>query len=304
MHGNSLRRAFAAVAAVAALTGVAACGSGGGSGDGGGLFNGGKKSESPQKSESGDSTVAMSLTALQRVEEKTDQANSAKVTGSMDVGESKMTMDGEIDWRDGLLGNLAMEQTGGVLDQAGGDGKMLARYTKDVMYVNMGPSFSVQTGGKNWISYDYDDLADLAGPSGAVLKDQIQNNTPTQSVKLLLASPDVKKVGTERVGDEDTTHYSGTIDVADFTEKSSKTLTQEELDTFKKQLEQNGTTTERIDVWVNSDDLLVKKVESADTAQGAMEFTAYYSDYGVDVEVETPAPSDTVDFTTLMNQGT
>ncbi|GAB2619068.1 lipoprotein [Streptomyces capparidis] len=313
MNGNSLRRAFVALAAVAALTGgVAACGSDGGSDDKGGSSSNPfapKEKETPQgggesgePGGSGRSSAALSVQALQRAQTRTEQAHSSRVSGSQELGGVETTMDGAIDWSDGLVGNLTIEQRGGDLEQLGGDGKMLARYTPDVMYVNMGPAFSAQTGGKSWISYDYDALAAVAGPSGAVLKDQIQNNTPTKSVKLLLASPDVQKVGTERIGGEETTHYSGTIDVAEFTEQSSESLTEAELEQFKKDLEANGITTERIDVWVNGDDLLVKKVETADTAQGKLTSTVHYSDYGTKVDVETPPSSDVMDFQDLMNQ--
>ena len=71
---------------------------------------------------------------------------------------------------------------------------------------------------------------------------------------------------------------------------------------FKDQLEAAGITTEQIDLWVNEDDLLVKKVEKADTANGAMEFVANYSEYGVDVQVEVPPESDTLDFQDAMGQ--
>jgi hypothetical protein len=163
----------------------------------------------------------------------------------------------------------------------------------------MGDKFAEQSGGKHWIKYAYDDLADLAGGSGAYLKDQMQNTTPNQSVKLLLASGDVKKVGEEKVRGENTTHYSGTVDVADLAGKSSS-LSEDQLADLKRQLQQAGVTTETVDIWVNDEDLLVKKVEEGELATGSMSSTAYYSDYGVDVSTEEPSASDTADFKDLM----
>ncbi len=49
----------------------------------------------------------------------------------------------------------------------------------------------------------------------------MQNSSPNQSVKLLLASGDVKKVGDETVRGEKTTHYAGTVNVTDLAAKSS-----------------------------------------------------------------------------------
>ena len=64
-------------------------------------------------------------------------------------------------------------------------------------------------------------------------------------------------------------------------------------------------TTETIDIWVNDDNLLVKKAEKGELATGSMSSTAYYSDYGVKVSVEEPAAGDTADFKDLMqNQPT
>ncbi|KRV50794.1 hypothetical protein AQ490_13570 [Wenjunlia vitaminophila] len=302
MHRKDVRRACAALAAAAALTGLAACGS---DSDGKGQ-NPFQKTEQTTGSEapSGKSATTMSIAALQRVEAATEDKESAKVSGSMEMGTQKMTMDGAIDWADGLLGNLTIEQQGGTAAGVGTDGKMLARYTRGAMYLNMGPTVANQIGGKSWIKYDYANLAEMNGASGAVMQDQLQSQSPTKSVKLLLASPDVKKVGTEQIGGEETTHYSGTIDVADFTEQASENVSAEELEQFRKELEQNGVTTETIDVWINDEDLMVKKVEKADTAQGKMLFTANYSEYGVDVDVEIPPASETADFRDLMQQQT
>ena len=41
-------------------------------------------------------------------------------------------------------------------------------------------------------------------------------------------------------------------------------------------------------MWVDGDDLLVKKRETAKGANGDLDSTAYYSDYGTEVSVEAP----------------
>jgi len=180
-----------------------------------------------------------------------------------------------------------------------GSTSMEARYLPDAYYAKMGEKFAQQAGGKHWIRYGYDDLAKLGGGSGAYLKDQMQNTTPNQSVKLLLASGDVKKVGDEQVRGESTTHYSGTVNVADLATKNSN-LTESQIAGLKKQLTQAGVTTETVDIWVNGDDLLVKKVEKGELKTGTMSSTAYYSDYGVKVSAEEPPAGDTADFKDLM----
>jgi hypothetical protein len=185
-----------------------------------------------------------------------------------------------------------------------GSTSMQARYLPDAYYAKMSDKFAEQAGGKHWIKYAYDDLAKFGGGSGAYLKDQMQNTTPNQSVKLLLASGDVKKVGEETVRGESTTHYSGMVDVANLATKGSN-LTASQLADLKKQLTQAGVSTEKVDIWVNGDDLLVKKVEKGELSTGTMSSTAYYSDYGVKVSATEPPAGDTADFKDLLkSQGT
>ncbi|TVZ77097.1 hypothetical protein [Streptomyces sp. BK340] len=291
MKSTTVRRVTLSVAVVTALTGVAACGS-----------QSGKDDKTVGKSV----THVSPLAALLSAEKSTDKAESAKVRSSTTLGDTmSMTADGALAWGDGLKGNLTINYTGGKMAEAmrkAGTTSMEARYLPDAYYAKMSEKFAAQFGGKHWIKYAYDDLAKLGGSSGAYLKDQMQNTTPNQSVKLLLASGDVKKVGQEKVSGVDATHYSGKVDVADLAGKNSH-LTADQLAGLKKQLSQAGVTTETIDIWVDGQDLLVKKVEKADMATGTMTSTAYYSDYGVKVAAEAPPAADTKDFTELMKAG-
>ncbi|MDQ1028653.1 hypothetical protein QF035_006235 [Streptomyces umbrinus] len=301
MKSTAVRRATVSIVMAAALTGVAACSGsdsdGGSGGSSGGSSGGGDKAAGKAK------TQANPIAALRSVEKSTDKADSAKVESTTTMGTiMSMEADGALGWADGLTGTLTITYTGGTMaDQMRqlGTTSMEARYLPDAYYAKMGDKFAEQSGGKHWIKYAYDDLADLAGGSGAYMKDQMQNTTPNQSVKLLLASGDVKKVGEEKVRGENTTHYSGTVDVADLAGESSN-LTADQLADMKRQLEQAGVTTETIDIWVNDEDLLVKKVEKGELATGSMSSTAFYSDYGVKVSTEEPPAGDTADFKDLM----
>ncbi|MEU5599085.1 hypothetical protein [Streptomyces sp. NPDC020298] len=289
MKSTTVRRVTLSVAVLTALTGVAACGNDDGkSGDKAG----------------GDGVTHLSpVAALLSAEKSTDKADSAKVRSTTSIGGMmSMKADGALSWGDGLRGDLTITYTGGQMADAmrkAGTTSMEARYLPDAYYAKMSEKFAAQFGGKHWIKYAYDDLAKLAGGSGAYLKDQMQNTTPNQSVKMLLASGDVKKVGEEKVAGVRTTHYSGTVNVADLAGKSSN-LSASQLADLKKQLKQAGVTTDTVDIWVNDQDLLVKKVEKADMATGPMTSTAYYTDYGVKVSAEEPPASDTKDFKDLM----
>ncbi|MFF7752923.1 hypothetical protein ACFZCP_27600 [Streptomyces sp. NPDC007971] len=291
MKNTTVRRVALSAVVVTTLTGLAACGS--------------------QDAGKGDKAVGRSVThvsplaALLSADKSTDKAESAKVRSTTSIGDAmSMTANGALAWGQGLRGNLTITYTGGQMAEAmrkAGSSSMEARYLPDAYYARMSEKFAQQFG-KHWIRYAYDDLAKLGGSSGAYLKDQLQNTTPNQSVKLLLASGDVKKVGQEKVSGAEATHYSGTVDVARLAGKNSH-LTADQLAGLKKQLSQAGVSTETIDIWVDGQDLLVKKVEKADMANGTMTSTAYYSDYGVKVTAEAPPAGDTKDFTDLAKSG-
>lgn len=295
MKSTTVRRVTLSIALVSALTGVAACSSGS-SGDSGGS---GKDDKAAHKG----TTRVSPIAALQSAEKSTDGADSAKIESTTTMGTlMSMKSDGVMTWGDGITGNMTITYTGGTMAETmrkTGSTSMEARYLTDAYYAKMGDTFAQQVGGKHWIRYAYDDLAKLAGGSGALLKDQMQNNSPNQSVKLLLASGDVKKVGEETVRGEKATHYAGTVDVSDLAAKSSH-LTASQLADLKKQFTQAGVTTEDIDIWVNGDDLLVKAASKGQLTTGTMSSTTYYSDYGVKVSTQVPPASDTADFKDLL----
>ncbi|WLQ50297.1 LppX_LprAFG lipoprotein [Streptomyces poriferorum] len=296
MRTSTVRRVGLAVAVAAALTSVGACG---GSDDG---------STSKARGKDAGSGVVKTdaIAALLDVQKKTGAASSAKVEGTMTVGSAmSMKQSGALDWSDGVSGSMEITYTGGAMadtmKKSGGNGTMQARYFKDGYAADMGEAMARQTGGKRWISYSYEDLAALGGASGAAMKDQMQNTTPDQGVKSLLASGDVKEVGKEQVRGVRTTHYSGTVDVAELTAKTSK-LDADQLAALKKQLNDAGITTETVDIWVDENDLLVKKSERGQMKTGELNTTMFYSDYGTKVSVQRPPAGETIGFKELFQQ--
>ncbi|MET8244650.1 hypothetical protein ABZV31_09670 [Streptomyces sp. NPDC005202] len=291
MKSTTVRRVTLSIAAATALTGVAACSSSG-SGEGDGAAGQGATRVSP-------------ISALRSAEQSTDRADSAKVVSTTTIG-TLMSMEahGTLAWGHGLTGTLTLTYTGGSLADTMrrlDSSSMQARYLPDAYYARMGDRFARQADGKHWLRYGYDDLATLAGGSGAYLKEQMQNTTPNQSVKLLLASGDVKKVGEATVAGQHTTHYAGTVNVDDLAAENSH-LTRNQLDQLRKQLTQAGVSTETVDIWVNDQNLLVKQVSQAQMAMGRMTQTAYYTHYGVKVSAQQPPASDTEDFKDLLKK--
>ncbi|MEU0394945.1 hypothetical protein ABZ208_19625 [Streptomyces sp. NPDC006208] len=295
MNTKTVRHMYVTAAVAVAFASITSCNGSGG--------------EQDSKQDRGAGVVKVDpIAALRSVQAKTKGADSARVEGTTVMGDAmSMKQSGAIAWTDGLTGTIEITYTGGTmadsLKQAGVNGPIEARYFKEGYVVNMGAATAQQSGGKHWISYDYDDLAEVAGAAGEVMKDQLQNTTPDQGVKSLLASGDVKKVGREDVRGVTATHYSGTVDVAELSAKNSS-LDADQLAQLKKQLSDAGITTEKVDIWVDDNDLLVKKVERGQMKTGEFNSTVFYSDYGTKVSAERPAASDTVDFRELMQKGT
>lgn len=282
------------------MAGLTACGSDSGGSDKGGSSEGSK--------DKGGSAVAGALSSLQKASTTTEKQQSAKVDGTQKQttpqGDSNSKLKGAMDWSDGgMTGEMQVTQTGSAAAASPLAGKpMTVRYTPDTMFVDGGDAFASSAGkGKHWIKYDYDVLAKQAGPSGAFMKDQLQNNNPARSVQLLLAGGKVKKVGTDSVRGTQATHYSGTVDVSELAKAQSKDLSESDLKKLQQQLQQSGMNEEKIDLWIDGKDLLVKKREVAKSTkgQGDLDSTVYYSDYGTDVNVQDPSSSDTVDFQEL-----
>ncbi|MET7472999.1 hypothetical protein ABZT17_01360 [Streptomyces sp. NPDC005648] len=285
MKSTTVCRAAVWIAVVIGLSGTATCTGGGSSGDPG----------RGDRARSGGAAHADFAAVLRRTENSTDRARSVRVHSTTSIGsELSMTADGVLGWSGGTTGTVTITYTSGTaadLMRRLGTTSMEARYLRDAYYARLGEKFAEQSGGRHWIRYGYDDLAGLGGGAGAELRSQLRTTTPHQSVKLLLASQDVREVGEEKVRGEATTHYRGTLDVADLVDGS-----------LKKQLTEAGVTTETVDIWVDAKDLLVKKVEKGRTTSGAYSQTAYYSDYGVKVSATRPPASDTEDFKQLLRK--
>ncbi|WP_328721264.1 hypothetical protein OHT52_18170 [Streptomyces sp. NBC_00247] len=297
MTSKILRRVCVSVATVAALSSVAACG-GSDEASGSGAKNGDK---SPAAA-----AAVSPIAALKKVQQKSGGAESAKIESTVEMGTTmSMTMTGAMDWSDGITGDVTIKYTGGTMAEAmkqmSPDGTMRTVYLKDAYFANMGDGFAEAIGGKHWIRYGYEDLASIAGASGEVLKDQMQGSTPEKSVESLLASGSIKKIGEENVRGVATTHYTGTVDVAALSEKTAG-LDAAQLKEFKEQLAKTGITKETVDLWVDENDLLIKQTSSADSANGAVNSTSFFSDYGSAVSVAQPPAGDTVDFKEIAGQ--
>ncbi|MFF9480857.1 hypothetical protein [Streptomyces sp. NPDC014733] len=274
-------RITAAVAGVVLLVGgLSACNDGSkasGSGGGGDAAGGDKAAQSP-------------VDALKAAKEATAAKNSAKFDGSTETttssGRFKQTTKGGLDWSQGMQMNVENTLTG-AKSPAGGK-PIKALYTQDAVYMNVGSAMP-GSGGKPWVKYSYEALSKQMGASGTAVKDVLANANPSQPIDVLIASGTAKVVGKEKVNGVEATHYTGTVSMADL----SKNLGKAVRDAVQKQLEQGGAKSEKLDLWIDGDNLLVKKEEHVE-GKMPINATAFYSDYGTKVAVEPPPASQTM----------
>ncbi|MFF8283850.1 hypothetical protein ACF1DY_30190 [Streptomyces albus] len=276
-------RIAAVAAGVVLMAGLTACGSDKGD-SGGGDAKGG-----------GGSPVQGALAALQKASKATDKQSSTVADGEQKMTvEGKpvtMKMRGRFDWSSGGMQGEADIVTNGTPTQA--------RYLSDAMYSKLPQPVQ----GKQWIKMEYDAMA-KQNASGALLKDQLQNNNPARSVELLLASGKVKSAGTETVRGQKATRYTGTLSLSELVRMQSKDLSESDKKALEQQFKQTGMESEKIDLWIDENDLLVKKREVAEGSESQMENTVYYSDYGTEVEVSAPPASQVLDGSQANSGGT
>lgn len=284
---NPVRKTqIAAVAAgIALMASLTACGSEGGGSD---------KADGGKGGKEGGGLAQGAMAALKRASTNTDKQQSAKADGiqkqTIQGKQVEAKSKGSFDWSSqGIQGNAEITMDGAGAQSAGGGQPTEARYTADAMYMKMGTPVK----GKQWLKYDYDAMA-KQGAAGAMLKDQLQNNNPARSVQLLLASGKVKAVGSETVRGAKATHYTGTLKLSELIKMQSKDLKASERKTLEQQFKQQGLKKQKIDLWIDGDDLLVKKRESAKSNDGGFDNTVFYSDYGTKVDVTAPAAGETM----------
>ncbi|MEV8351509.1 hypothetical protein ACFVTT_11710 [Streptomyces niveus] len=279
-------RVGVSLTAVAVVAGVAGC-QGGDSG-----------------SKAGGSSVTEVLTAAY---EKTAAAKSAKVSMTMSMpqgmagaaGGGDMEMSGVMGW-DPMMMDLTV--TGSMMQaepDAPDEIRML--WVKNAMYMDMGAGAAKDMDGKRWMKLDLAAAAEASGDP-AVTKEltggmENMNQDPAQQLALLLDSPNVKHVGSEKIDGVEARHYKGTLTVDEMLESNEglDVLSAKERKDLLAGIEKSGIKGYDTEVWVNEDDYPVKMIVGMDTPQGEVKISANYSDYGAKASVQTPPAADTVD---------
>ncbi|WP_405822386.1 hypothetical protein OG705_21200 [Streptomyces sp. NBC_00838] len=291
-------RVGVSLTALAVVAGVAGC-----QGDDAGTEKTGSSAAKDGEPQSR-SAVTEVLTAAY---EKTAAAKSAKVSMTMSMpagaagaaGGGDMEMSGVMGW-DPMVMDMTM--TGSMM-QAEPDApdKIRMVWVKNAMYMDMGAEAAKDMDGKRWMKLDLAAAAEASGDP-AVASEltggmENMNQDPAQQLALLLDSPNVKHVDSEKVDGIDAQHYKGTLTVAEMVEsnESLDVLSAKERKDLLAGIEKSGIEGYDIEVWVNEDDYPVKMDVAMDSPQGDITMSARYSDYGAKASVQAPPAGDTVD---------
>ncbi|MBQ1094869.1 DUF1396 domain-containing protein [Streptomyces sp. b94] len=197
---------------------------------------------------------------------------------------------------------LAMSMKMTALDQ-GADAEAEIRLVDKAMYIGGGAEAAKEMDGKSWIKFDLSalgadkELNQLGGASQA-------DKNPAAESTFLTGAKDVEKVGTETVDGVQTTHYKGTVTLADL----EKSIGDEDKDTREKrqksieQYEKVGVDKITMDMWIDGDDRTKQFRMRGDADKGPLDMTITFLGFNEPVKVTAPPAKDTVDLAEMMRE--
>ncbi|MET9569054.1 DUF6612 family protein [Streptomyces virginiae] len=299
----------AALAAVLLAGGATAC-------ESGKKEDAGKAAAPAASAQPGSPAAGGSATeALTAAYKKTSAAKSAKVRMTMSMpaslgaaaGGGTIEMTGVQGW-DPTVMDITMK--GGALSGAGAE-SMRMIMVNDVMFMEVpaDSALSAGTEGKRWMKLDLAAAAQASGDAEAVKKlsgmgGMDQSQDPAKQLALLLASPNVKHVGSEKVEGTDAEHYKGTLSFEEMlaADQRAQALTADERAKLVEAMKKAGIKGYDMDVWVNKDGYPVRMKVVMGMPQGAVNVDASYSDYGSAATVQAPPANETFDLFGMLKE--
>lgn len=238
------------------------------------------------------SVVLTPINALQAALTTANKDNTVKVTGTVTSTGLNLKMSGVEQFQPLEMSmdlTMSMSETGDMTLSEIYDGTNF--YLKD-------PQLASVDGGKEWAKYDLSSMGG-AGSSIQSLLNSAKNQTPTSSLQPLLASGDLKSLGSATVDGQQTTHYSGTLtsdQIATLTSRNG--LSAAQVQEIKQMQQTAGIQSETIDVWIGSNNLPVQMKSVAQTSTGQAATTMAFSDWGAPATITAP-PADQVGTLTI-----
>ncbi|MFE5603908.1 DUF1396 domain-containing protein [Streptomyces coelicoflavus] len=197
---------------------------------------------------------------------------------------------------------LAMSMKMTALDQ-GAEGTAEIRLVDKAMYIGGSPEAAKEMDGKRWIKFDLsgagvDEQMNQMGSAS-----QADKNPATEST-FLTGAKDVEKVGTETVDGVKTTHYKGTVTLADLekTIGDEGEATREKREKSLEQYEKMGVDKLTMDMWVDGDDQTKQFRMRADADKGPLDMTFTFLGVNEPVKVTAPPAAEVADLAEMMKE--
>jgi hypothetical protein len=265
-------------------------------------------------SESSGTAPVPSVKSLNQVAVRTERAGSYRFDMTMRMSipglseALELEADGAVD-EAGRRATMTMDfgsfpQVVGAEGVSGDDLKMEMLFDWPIAYVRM-PFLSERIpGNKPWVKLDLDALARRQGVELPSVTSLGQND-PSAFLDFLRATGDLRVLGQQEIDGVSTTHYLARIDFGAYVErlpaKPRKQLAA--MLAQLKQLTQNGQFAPLVDAWVDGEGLLRRFAMSFSLSSGGqsaeMSLTMNLHDFGADVDVSPPDPSQVASLTAL-----
>ncbi|MET9392693.1 LppX_LprAFG lipoprotein [Streptomyces sp. NPDC006624] len=207
-------------------------------------------------------------------------------------------VEGEASMR--LKPTIAMSMKISAAGQAATAGETEIRLVDKAMYIGGGAEMAKEMDGKTWMKFD------LSGSDAGKELDQMGSTSqaeqnPAAESTFLTGAKDVKKVGTEEVDGVETTHYSGTVTLADLRAllKKEDAETRERREKSIQQYEKMGIEKLSMDTWIDGDDRTKQFRMKGASDKGPLDMTITFVDYNKPVEIKAPPAEDVADLADL-----
>lgn len=181
-------------------------------------------------------------------------------------------------------------------------GEVEIRLVDQALYMGGGAEAAKEMDGKSWLKFDMSAADGGAGTGGMGAAGGQARKNPAADSTFLDGSKDVKKIGSETVEGVRTTHYAGTVTLADL--KASLTgkdqATREKRQKSIDQYDKLGVDAFTMDLWIDGEQHTKQFRMRGDADKGPLDMTVTFLDLNKPVTVTAPPAKDVADFEQMM----
>ncbi|MGX2996714.1 DUF1396 domain-containing protein [Streptomyces sp. JNUCC 64] len=192
---------------------------------------------------------------------------------------------------------LSMKFTGEGADQSG---EIIL--VDEAMYIGGGAP-SPEMDGKKYMKFDMKGLEKEAGAGAPAVPGQATQN-PAAEAAFLSAADDVKKIGSETIDGEKTTHYRGTVGMDEMRKsfEDEKAEVREQREKSLKQYEELGVKEFTMDLWIGEENRTKQFRMQGDAQKGKLDATVTFENVNEPVTVKAPPAGEVMDLAELAKE--